>query len=82
VTSVLLSGYNCHRKRLIFGVPNTNRVWISFGAPAAVNQGYLLSPAVQSWPLSRQNVGASIEQDVFAISEGAGETLAFIEEVS
>jgi hypothetical protein len=80
-SSTLLSGFNCHRRRLIFNPTQTNRVWVSFGQAAAVGVGYLLSPQAAPWPLSLENCGASIQQDVFAISENAGETVPFTEMV-
>ena len=80
-SSVLLTGYNSHRVRLLFSPTQTNRVWLAFGQAAVANQGIALFPGAQPFPLSRENMGASIEQDVFAISEGTGETVPFFEEV-
>lgn len=78
---MLLTGYNCHRVRLFFQPTNANRVWLGLGQPAVVGQGIVLYPGTQQFPLSRENIGASIESDVFAISEGTGETVPFGEEV-
>jgi hypothetical protein len=79
--SVCISGYNAHRVRIQPSPTNTNRIWLAFGQAAVVGQGIAIYPGEQPWPMSRDNIGDAIRHDIFAISEGTGETLVWFEEV-
>jgi hypothetical protein len=54
-------------------------VFLGFGQPAKIGQGYALYPGTQPLLIDHHDIGESIMQDIFGISENAGETVAFLE---
>ena len=78
-TSTQLVGPNLKRFALLIGSPLTNRVTLSYGGPAVLDQGITLYPTNQPLLLLFDYLGDAMHEDVFAITTGGAQTIGFVD---
>lgn len=64
---------------IILSPTSLNRCSIAFGEVAVVGKGITIYPGTDTPELTRETIGSSIGQEINAIFETTGETLAFLE---
>ena len=79
LTSTQLVGPNLKRFALLIGAPLTNRVTLSFGGPAVLDQGITLYPLGQPLLLLFDYLGDALHEDVFAITTAGAQTVGFVD---
>lgn len=78
-TDTPLIGPNSNRIGVTFSSPSLNRYCVSFGSAAVLDVGYTIHPGNPPLTVTREQIGESIEQDIHAIFETTGETIALTE---
>ena len=78
-SSTLLLPMSLERCGVVISPTSLNRCSIGIGQAAVLDTGYTVYPGEQPLALTRDLIGDAIQQDIFAIFETTGETLAFLE---
>lgn len=78
-TDTVLMGPNTSRVGITLSSPSLNRYSVSFGSAAQLDVGYTMYPGNLPLTLTRDMIGESIEQDIHAIFETAGESIGYTE---
>ena len=70
---------NDKRFSIVISCPRTNRITLSFGAPAVLDQGITLFPGGLPFVLLYNYVGGSIREEVFAIADTVAQTVGILD---